>query len=77
MLIVIFGSSALLFLSLFLQRLDLPYNAEGNYFDQNDLVTYQAQSVAVYGVLSFGSLIVVGIMSYKYFLAKRPERYKP
>ncbi|CAM3353456.1 hypothetical protein FLLO111716_05870 [Flavobacterium longum] len=74
---VIFASLAMLFFFIFLGRAGLPYNSEGNYFDENNMVTYQTQSVAAYGVLSLGSLIVVGIISYKYFLPKRPECDKP
>ena len=73
--IIIFGSLTIFFSYVFLKRLSLPYNNEGNYFDENDLITYQIQSVTVYGIFTLISLLVVGIILYRYFLMKRFVRH--
>ena len=73
--ITIVGSLTMFFCYVFLKRLNLPYNNEGNYFDENDLITYKIQSVTVYGTLTLISLLVLGIILYRYFLMKRFVRH--
>ena len=45
-------------------RMDLPYNAEGNYFNPKDAVTYHEQSVAAYGALTFVLLTLTLLSGY-------------
>lgn len=37
----------------FLNRWTMPFNYEGNYFDQNINVVYHEQSVLIYGIATF------------------------
>jgi hypothetical protein len=73
--ITIFGSVTLFFFYMFIKRINLPYNSEGNYFAESELVTYQIQSAEVYGIISFVFLIVTGILFYKIWLNKKMGRY--
>jgi hypothetical protein len=45
-------TAALLLARLWLQRLSLPYNEEGRYFDAAHGVVYDEGAIAVYGVLT-------------------------
>ena len=42
----------------FVARLNMDFNREGKYFDENSLVVYEEQSKMVYGFLSFLFLIL-------------------
>lgn len=53
---------------LWLNRIALPYNSEGRYFDEVSTVVYEEQSLIVYGLLTlmtFGLLAVAVIWSVK------------
>lgn len=53
---------------LWLNRIALPYNSEGRYFDEVGAVVYEEQSVIVYGLLTlllFGLLTLAVIWSVK------------
>ena len=45
----------LIFLILAVQRSNLPYNSEGNYFD--GVVNYHEQSITAYGILAVASFL--------------------
>lgn len=60
---------AIVFLMIFIDRLILPYNSEGNYFDQKDLVVYHQQSIVAYGLLTFIFLTTTIISIY--FMMKK------
>jgi hypothetical protein len=68
--LVVFICLTLLFFYQFLKRINLPYNSEGNYFDEESLITYKAQAAEVYGTLAFACLLFTGIFLYKMILLK-------
>ena len=37
---------------LFIRRLILPYNSEGNYFNETDSIVYHEQAVLVFGIIT-------------------------
>lgn len=43
---------------IFIKRLFLPYNVEGNYYDPVKSVNYTEQAVAVYGILFVICLVI-------------------
>jgi hypothetical protein len=55
----------------FKTHFNLPYNSEGNYFDENSATVYKEQAVLVYGLLAiifFGMTLLIlniTIKSYK------------
>ncbi len=40
----------------------LPYNSEGNYFDEKDCVVYHAQTIVVWLILAVVSLLVTAVL---------------
>jgi hypothetical protein len=42
---------------LFLSRLGMKYNSEGNYFDEESTVVYHEQSVLIFGLLFLACLL--------------------
>jgi len=56
----------------FINRWGLPYNSEGNYFDESSAVVYHEQSVLVYGTAATVLLLLTvlpGYMTAKKFRA--------
>jgi len=54
----------------FFNRLTLPFNSEGNYFDNNAGIVYHKQSVLVYGLITFILVLVTvltGLLARKKF----------
>ena len=49
----------------FAHRLTLPYNSEGNYFDDNSMVVYHQQAVQVLGLFSIIAITVSVVVIYK------------
>jgi hypothetical protein len=49
----------------FINRLTMPYNSEGNYFDDKSCVVYNQQSIIVYGILLVFLLSLTIISVYK------------
>lgn len=49
----------------FIDSLILPYNSEGNYFDENSMVVYHQQDVEAYGFLTFIAIILTSLAVYK------------
>ncbi|PZP52548.1 MAG: hypothetical protein DI598_00495 [Pseudopedobacter saltans] len=43
----------------FWKRLSLPYNTEGNYFDEANSIVYHQQAVGVFGFLSLLFLVIL------------------
>jgi len=37
----------------FFNRMKMPFNSEGNYFDENAGIVYHQQSVMAYGIMAF------------------------
>ncbi|MCL9804203.1 hypothetical protein NAT51_01610 [Flavobacterium amniphilum] len=64
---------AIFSICVFIDRLGMPFNAEGHYFDESSGVTYQEQSVSVYGVLSALLVLltlVTGLFAGKYLVTE-------
>ncbi|RYE53197.1 MAG: hypothetical protein EOP48_14910 [Sphingobacteriales bacterium] len=54
----------------FINRWTMPFNSEGNYFDQNAGVVYHQQSVLVYGLITLFLLsftVLIGLLTRKRF----------
>lgn len=49
----------------FINRLTMPYNSEGNYFEENSCVVYHQQSVIFYGILIVLFLFLTIFSVYK------------
>ncbi|HRE56690.1 MAG TPA: hypothetical protein PLW09_02630 [Candidatus Kapabacteria bacterium] len=54
----------IVFASIFINRLTLPYNSVGNYFSETDGIVYHEQSVISYGVLTFVLSTTTIILTY-------------
>jgi hypothetical protein len=57
----------------FINRWTMPFNSEGNYFDENINVVYHEQSVFIYGVITILLLLVTaltGLFARKKFKMK-------
>lgn len=52
-------------LTTFAQRLRMPFNDEGNYFDPTTMIVYHQQSILSYGVISFLLLLISCSMLFK------------
>jgi hypothetical protein len=52
-----------------IDRLTLPYNSEGNYFDEKDFLVYNQQSIIAYGLSTF-ILLTTTIISTYYLIKK-------
>ena len=55
-----------------IERLTLPYNSEGNYFDEKESVVYNQQSIFAYGLLTF--IILTTTIVLTYFLMKKIKK---
>ncbi|MTI32885.1 hypothetical protein [Xanthovirga aplysinae] len=62
-----------LFLFEWLCRLHYSYNSEGRYFDEKSGITYSADGLPAYGILSTIFLTIGSILSF-YYLAKKWNR---
>lgn len=71
-LIIILALLTAIFTWFFYVRTRMDYNSEGNYFDEESLVTYNEQSLIVYGVISFVllSLTLLTALKLKSFMSK-------
>lgn len=49
----------------FINRLTMPYNSEGNYFDESSSIVYHQQSIIVYGLLCFVFITLTILLAYK------------
>jgi len=49
----------------FINRLTMPYNSEGNYFDEKSCNVYHQQSIFVYGLLSAILITLTIILAFK------------
>ncbi len=63
----------IIFSIIFVNRLVMPYNSEGNYFDKGNAVVYNEQAVLVYGILLFISIAVTAVL----FVITFKENNKP
>ena len=48
----------------FISTITLPYNSEGNYFDESSMVVYHKQTMEVYGILTFLLFALTIISAY-------------
>jgi len=48
---------------LFIRRLILPYNSEGNYFNETDSIVYHEQAVLVFGIIT-GFLLILSMGAF-------------
>ncbi|MBN1252383.1 MAG: hypothetical protein JXR51_16275 [Bacteroidales bacterium] len=48
----------------FKNRFALPYNSNGNYFDKTTTIVYHAQSVFVYGLITFILFLIALFLAY-------------
>lgn len=64
----IMGILTILFATLLISRLRMPFNSMGNYFDQTDGVVYHEHSVMVYGLIS---AVLLFFTALSIFLLKR------
>jgi len=48
----------------FIQRLKLPYNSEGNYFDPVNSIVYHRQAVGVYGSIVLLLMLLLFIAAF-------------
>jgi hypothetical protein len=62
----------IVFVMIFIDRLTLPYNSEGSYFDEKDSVVYYSQSIIGYGLLTFFILTTTIISTY--FMIKKIKK---
>jgi len=63
----------IIFSIIFVNRLVMPYNSEGNYFDKGNAVVYNEQAVLVYGILLFIAIAVTAVL----FVITFKENNKP
>jgi len=49
----------------FVNRVTLPYNSEGKSFDENSLIVYNEQAIAVYGILLLSVLLLTLFVFFK------------
>jgi hypothetical protein len=61
-----FAILAINFTIIYKNRVSLPYNSMGNYFDESSVTVYNEQSVLVYGILA---LLFLGISLYTGYFA--------
>ena len=54
----------IVFVITLIERLTLPYNSEGSYFDEKDFLVYNQQSIIAYGLLTFIFLTTTVIATY-------------
>ena len=59
----------IVFVITLIERLTLPYNSEGSYFDEKDFLVYNQQSIISYGLLTFIFLTTTIISTY--FMIKK------
>lgn len=52
-------------MKMFVERLRMPFNSEGNYFDPISEVVYHQQSVISYGIISFLFALVSFFMIFR------------
>lgn len=64
-LIAILASFTVMFTWSFFARVRMDYNSEGNYFDEKALVVYREQTLIVYGLISFVSLLLTLLAALK------------
>ena len=62
----------IIFVMTFIDRLTLPYNSEGNYFDEKDSIVYHQQSIIAYGILTF--IILTTTIISTYFMMKKMKK---
>jgi len=65
------GVLAITFFMLFVNRLGMEYNSEGNYFDESTGVVYHEQSVSVFGIISVALLLITILAFSKVRSSKR------
>ena len=54
----------IVFVMILIERLTLPFNSEGNYFNEKDFLVYNQQSIIAYGLLTFIFLTTTIILTY-------------
>lgn len=57
---LLFLSITIILIITFIKRLDMRFNEEGKYFDEDSLVVYEEQSKEIFGILS----IIFSIITY-------------
>ena len=61
----IFAVLTMAFSLMYLNRLNLDYNSEGNYFDENSGVVYYQQAVIVFGIITLILFILTILSAWK------------
>ncbi len=54
----------ILFAWTFVNRWTIPFNSEGNYFDENTSVVYHEQSVLIYGLITISLLLFTALTGF-------------
>lgn len=57
--IMILSVLILIFGYLFVESLFMPFNSEGNYFDESTMTVYHEQEKEVYGIITFSLFILI------------------
>ena len=65
------GLLSLLFSSVAIQRFQMPYNTEGNYFDEETQIVYHQQSVIVYVILT---VVLLGVTIFVLYVGSNKKR---
>ena len=66
----------IIFSIIFVNRLVMPYNSEGNYFDKGNAVVYNEQAVLVYGILLIISIARESLCQISYILLHLLTQYE-
>lgn len=60
----------------FFKRLYLPYNEEGNYFDENIMVVYHQQSLLSLGTMLILVFLAISFLCFKLMRKSLPSKSK-